>query len=73
MSRSGAVTFKGTPLTLAGEAVQAGQPAPDFTLHYFDESGLNTITLADLKGKPSFISAWDLNRPSQNRPVHWSS
>ncbi len=64
MSRSGAVTFKGTPLTLAGEAVQAGQAAPDFTLHYF-EGGLKTLTLADLKGKPSFISVV----PSLDTPV----
>lgn len=55
MSRAAAVTFKGTPMTLAGEAVKAGQAAPDFTVHYF-EGGLKTITLADLKGKPSLIS-----------------
>jgi thiol peroxidase len=64
MSRPGAVTFKGTPLTLAGNEVKAGQPAPDFTLHYF-EGGLKTITLADLKGKPSFISVV----PSLDTPV----
>jgi thiol peroxidase len=64
MSRSGAVTFKGTPLTLAGEAVTVGQPAPDFTLHYF-EGGLKTLKLADLKGKPSFISVV----PSLDTPV----
>ena len=55
MSRSGAVTFKGTPMTLAGEAVKTGQPAPDFKLHYF-EGGLKTITPADLKGKPTILS-----------------
>ena len=43
MSRSGAVTFKGTPMTLAGEAVKTGQPAPDFKLQDF-EGGLKTIT-----------------------------
>ena len=64
MSRSGAVTFKGTPLTLAGEAVKVGQPAPDFTIHYF-EGGLKTIQLSDLKGKPSFISVV----PSLDTPV----
>ena len=52
MARSGAVTFKGTPMTLAGKEVKVGQPAPDFTLHYF-EGGLKTITPADLKGKPT--------------------
>ena len=30
MSRSGAVTFKGTPLTLAGEAVKVGPAGPRF-------------------------------------------
>jgi thiol peroxidase len=64
MARAGAVTFKGTPLTLAGEAVKVGQPAPDFTLHYF-EGGLKTITLADLKGKPTIISVV----PSLDTPV----
>ncbi|MFO0870180.1 MAG: thiol peroxidase [Pirellulales bacterium] len=55
MSRSGAVTFKGNPMTLAGEAVRVGQAAPDFTLHYF-EGGLKTITRADLQGKPAILS-----------------
>lgn len=55
MARAGAVTFKGTPMTLAGEAVQVGQPAPEFTVHYF-EGGLKTITLADLRGKPTILS-----------------
>ncbi|MGE0758531.1 MAG: thiol peroxidase [Pirellulaceae bacterium] len=64
MSRKGAVTFKGNPLTLAGQAVQVGQPAPDFTLHYF-EGGLKTIQLADLKGKPTFLSVV----PSLDTPV----
>ncbi len=64
MSRSGAVTFKGTPMTLAGEAVKVGQPAPDFTLHYF-EGGLKTLKLADLKGKPAFLSVV----PSLDTPV----
>jgi len=64
MSRSGAVTFKGTPLTLAGEALKIGQPAPDFTLHFFD-GGLKSIKLADLKGKPAFISVV----PSLDTPV----
>ncbi len=55
MSRAEAVTFKGTPMTLAGEELQAGKVAPDFTVHYF-EGGLQTITLDDLKGKPSLVS-----------------
>lgn len=55
MARSGAVTFKGSPMTLLGEELKAGSNAPDFTLHYF-EGGLKTITLADLKGKPTILS-----------------
>jgi thiol peroxidase len=55
MSRSGVITFKGAPLTLAGNEVKRGQPAPDFKIHYF-EGGMKTISLADLKGKPSLLS-----------------
>ena len=42
MSRSKAVTFKGTPLTLAGNEVKDGQAAPDFKLNYF-EGGMKEI------------------------------
>jgi thiol peroxidase len=55
MSRSGVITFKGAPLTLAGNEVKKGQPAPDFKVHYF-EGGMKTISLADLKGKPTIVS-----------------
>jgi len=55
MSRNGAITFKGNPMTLVGEALQVGQPAPDFTLIYAD-NGLQKLTLDDLKGKPSILS-----------------
>lgn len=55
MARSGAVTFKGTPMTLAGDEVKVGQPAPEFTLYFF-EGGLKTVTPADLKGKATLIS-----------------
>jgi len=64
MSRAGAVTFKGNPMTLAGQEVKAGQQAPDFTLNYF-EGGLKSIKLSDLKGKPAFISVV----PSLDTPV----
>src|SRR5688572_7789953 len=64
MSRSGAVTFKGAPLTLAGNEVKPGQQAPEFTLHYFD-AGMKTITPADLKGKPTLLSVV----PSLDTPV----
>jgi thiol peroxidase len=64
MGRPGAVTFKGKPMTLAGEAVKAGAPAPDFKLHYY-EGGMKTLTLADLKGKPTILSVV----PSLDTPV----
>ncbi len=65
MARQGAVTFKGNPLTLAGDAVKAGQPAPDFTLHEFEAGQMKTIKLADLKGKPTIFSVV----PSLDTPV----
>jgi thiol peroxidase len=65
MARSGAVTFKGNPLTMVGEAVKVGQPAPDFTVHYFEGGAMKTIKPADLKGKPTIISVV----PSLDTPV----
>ena len=64
MSRPGAVTFKGNPLTLAGKEVKVGDRAPDFKLHYFSD-GMKEITLADLKGKPAVLSVV----PSLDTPV----
>jgi thioredoxin-dependent peroxiredoxin len=65
MSRHGAVTFKGNPMTLVGEEVKVGQQAPAFTLHRFADGALQKITLADLKGKPTIISVV----PSLDTPV----
>ena len=64
MSRSGAITFKGNPLTLAGNEVKAGQAAPDFTLHFFDD-GMKSMSLGDVKGKPTILSVV----PSLDTPV----
>ena len=55
MSQTGVITFKGNPMTLAGEALQVGSPAPAFELHYAD-NGLQKLTLEDLKGKPTILS-----------------
>ncbi len=55
MSRTGAITFKGHPMTLAGEAVAVGSAGPDFQLHYYRE-GMQTLSLSDLKGKKTLIS-----------------
>ncbi|MCO8122702.1 thiol peroxidase [Stieleria sp. TO1_6] len=55
MAQTGVITFKGNPMTLAGQALKVGGQAPEFKLHYAD-AGIQTLTLADLKGKPSIIS-----------------
>lgn len=65
MARSAAVTFKGNPLTLAGEAVQVGQQAPDCVLHAFGDSGMEAVTPGDFAGKPTIISVV----PSLDTPV----
>ncbi len=65
MSRHGAVTFKGNPLTLVGDAVKVGQQAPDFKLRNYEAGEMKTITPADLKGKPTFLSVV----PSLDTPV----
>ena len=55
MARHGAVTFKGNPLTLVGNEVQVGAPAPDFDLSFYKD-GMHHVRKADLLGKPSIIS-----------------
>ena len=55
MSRSAAITFKGSPMTLVGEELTVGSDAPEFVLHFFD-GGLKTLSKADLSGKPSILS-----------------
>jgi thiol peroxidase len=58
----GAVTFKGKPLTLVGEQVAVGSPAPDFTAAGND---LSEVSLADYRGKAVLISSV----PSLDTPV----
>ena len=60
--RSGAVTFKGNPLTLIGPELKAGQQAPEFHLTAND---LSTVTLAASAGKTRLISVV----PSLDTPV----
>ncbi|TWU42001.1 thiol peroxidase [Novipirellula artificiosorum] len=55
MGRSGVITFKGNPMTLEGDDLAVGSKAPPFTLHYA-ENGIQTLTLDQLKGKPSIVS-----------------
>lgn len=64
MGRSGIITFKGNPMTLEGDDLVVGSPAPPFTLHYAD-AGIKTLSLDDLKGKPTIISVV----PSLDTPV----
>jgi thiol peroxidase len=52
--RSGLVTFKGNGITLSGDEVATGQPAPDFSVVGAD---LSTKTLGDFKGKTLIITA----------------
>ncbi|MHC5158295.1 MAG: thiol peroxidase [Planctomycetota bacterium] len=56
------MTFKGGPLTLVGDEVAVGQPAPDFTAAAND---LSPYKLSDDKGKVVVISAV----PSLDTPV----
>ncbi len=51
--RKGAVTFKGSPLTLVGPAVKAGDRAPEFTAL---DASLAPVTLASSKGKVRLFS-----------------
>lgn len=60
MSRT--VTFKGNPLTLVGDEVQVGQSAPQCEL---TNGSLDSVTPADLQGKPTLISVV----PSLDTPV----
>jgi thioredoxin-dependent peroxiredoxin len=60
--RHGAVTFKGNPLTLVGNEVKQGEPAPDFTVI---DNGLTPVNLLSYKGKVCVISSV----PSLDTPV----
>jgi thiol peroxidase len=56
------VTMKGNPVTLVGNDVQVGQPAPNFTAVAND---LSTFDFSSLKGKKVIISAV----PSLDTPI----
>ena len=60
--RSGAVTFKGNPLTLIGAEIKVGSQAPDFRVLAGD---LSPVTLDTFKGKTKLISVV----PSLDTPV----
>jgi thiol peroxidase len=52
-TRSGAVTFKGNPVTLAGNELKSGSPAPDFKLQ---DNALQDVTLESSKGKTRIVA-----------------
>jgi thiol peroxidase len=60
--RAEAVTFQGSPLTLIGEVLKAGEAAPDFTVLGND---LAEVRLADFAGKVRILSVV----PSLDTPV----
>lgn len=53
MERPGATTFQGNPLTLIGEELKPGQPAPDFTVL---TEGLQPYSLDDGSGRARIVS-----------------
>ncbi|HKX32530.1 MAG TPA: thiol peroxidase [Blastocatellia bacterium] len=57
------ITFKGNPITLLGEEVKAGQPAPDFKMQ--KSADLSDYTLATSAGKTRIFLAI----PSLDTPV----
>lgn len=61
-TRTGAVTLKGNPVTLAGAALAAGQAAPEFNLQ---DNGLGEVTLASSAGKTRVVATV----PSLDTPV----
>ncbi len=60
--RVGIITMKGKPLTLVGQELKEGDPAPDFEVL---DNGLSPVKLASFKGKVCVISSV----PSLDTPV----
>jgi thiol peroxidase len=60
--RAGAVTFKGSPITLGGPEIKPGSDAPDFTAV---DNGLQPVKLSQARGKVIVLSAV----PSLDTPV----
>lgn len=60
--RKGVVTMKGNPITLVGDEVKEGGPAPDFTVL---DNGLAPVKLSSFRGKVCVLSSV----PSLDTPV----
>ncbi len=67
--RTGVITMKGHPLTLAGQEAKVGDPAPDFEVLAND---LSPFRLSSLKGKVVIISAVpSLDTPTCDIETRW--
>lgn len=62
VERSGAVTMRGNPLTLLGNELNVGEPAPDVEVL---DNDLNPVKLSNYKGKVCIVSTV----PSLDTPV----
>lgn len=62
VERSGAVTMRGNPLTLVGNELSVGEPAPDIEVL---DNDLNPVKLSNYKGKVCIVSTV----PSLDTPV----
>lgn len=54
------ITFKGTPVTLTGKTLRAGDLMPDFTV---TGKEMNPVTLADTQGVRIFLAVPSLDTP----------
>jgi thioredoxin-dependent peroxiredoxin len=63
--RSGAVTFRGTPMTLVGPELTVGAPAPDFNLTGADLAPVTLQTLVDDGSRAALL----IVVPSLDTPV----
>jgi len=69
VERPGVITMKGHPLTLAGQEVKVGAPAPDFEVLAND---LSPFKLSSLKGKVAIIcSVPSLDTPTCDIQTRW--
>jgi len=67
--RTGIITMKGHPLTLVGQEVEVGAPAPDFEVLAND---LTPFKLSSLKGKVAIICAVpSLDTPTCDIETRW--
>ena len=68
--RPGAITMKGKPLTLVGQEVHVGEPAPDCEVVAND---LSPFKLSSIQGKVAIISSVpSLDTPTCNIETRWS-